>query len=138
MMKALWSKAETSFGGEYYRVAVRSRDAVPVQRPHPRSSSAGAADGCSAAPPGRPTSSGSIRAWRRAISVPRSSRPPRAEYYQRRLAWIRQAAGSRFKQLELQCLTFLVQMARPREEAVARLAGACRSLPSRSRARRWP
>jgi hypothetical protein len=42
-----------------------------------------------------------------------------AEYYHRRIAWIEEAAGERFGQLELQCLTFLVQIVPNREEAVA-------------------
>jgi hypothetical protein len=45
-----------------------------------------------------------------------------AEYYHRRMAWIRRAAGARFDQLELQCLTFLVQVVPNRDEAMARLA----------------
>jgi len=33
-----------------------------------------------------------------------------AEYYHQRIEWIRRAAGARFDDLELQCLTFLVQI----------------------------
>ena len=56
-----------------------------------------------------------------------------AEYYHQRIEWIRQAAGERFDELELQCLTFLVQIVPDREDAIARLAGMpCRSRPSRS------
>jgi alkanesulfonate monooxygenase SsuD/methylene tetrahydromethanopterin reductase-like flavin-dependent oxidoreductase (luciferase family) len=47
-----------------------------------------------------------------------------AEYYRQRIEWIKQAAGKRFGDLELQCLTFLVQIVPDREEAIARLAGA--------------
>jgi hypothetical protein len=47
-----------------------------------------------------------------------------AEYYHQRIEWIRRAAGARFDDLELQCLTFLVQIVPNREEAVAGLAGA--------------
>ena len=52
-----------------------------------------------------------------------------AEYYDRRIEWIRQAAGSRFDQLELQCLTFLVQIVPDRREAVSRLAAAMSVTP---------
>ena len=52
-----------------------------------------------------------------------------AEYYHQRIEWIRQAAGARFDQLELQCLTFLVQIVPDRDEAIARLAGAMSVTP---------
>ena len=62
-----------------------------------------------------------------------------AEYYHQRLEWIREAAGERFDQLELQCLTFLVQIVPDREEAIEppgrRHVGR---LPSRSTARPSP
>ena len=45
-----------------------------------------------------------------------------AEYYDQRIAWVREAAGDRFDDLELQCLTFLVQIVPDREDAVERLA----------------
>ncbi|MGH3579854.1 MAG: hypothetical protein ACRDU0_20155, partial [Mycobacterium sp.] len=52
-----------------------------------------------------------------------------AEYYHRRLEWIREAAGARFDQLELQCLTFLVQVVPDRDDAIGRLAAAM-SVPA--------
>ena len=50
-----------------------TRSSDPIRR----SSSAAGAGGSSASPPGRPTSSGSTRAWPPATSAPRSWRPPR-------------------------------------------------------------
>ena len=52
-----------------------------------------------------------------------------AQYYRQRIEWIRQAAGTRFDQLELQVLTFLVQVVPDREDAIARLAGAMSVTP---------
>ena len=46
-----------------------------------------------------------------------------AEYYDERIGWIREAAGDRFADLELQVLTFLVQIVPDREDATERLAG---------------
>ncbi len=45
-----------------------------------------------------------------------------AEYYDQRIAWIREAAGDRFDDLELQVLTFLVQIVPDRDDAIERLA----------------
>ncbi len=47
-----------------------------------------------------------------------------AEYYRQRIEWVKEAAGPRFDQLELQCLTFMVQIVPNRDEAIAQLAGA--------------
>ncbi|MBW3614860.1 MAG: TIGR03621 family F420-dependent LLM class oxidoreductase [Actinobacteria bacterium] len=49
-----------------------------------------------------------------------------APYYRERIGWIREAAGDRFADLELQCLTFMVQFTDDRRgtyEAVAPLFG---------------
>jgi hypothetical protein len=52
-----------------------------------------------------------------------------ADYYHQRVEWIRDAAGPRFEELELQCLTFLVQIVPDREDALSRLAGALSVTP---------
>ena len=52
-----------------------------------------------------------------------------AEYYHQRIEWIRQAAGARFDQLELQVLTFLVQVVPDRADALERLAGLLSVTP---------
>ena len=44
-----------------------------------------------------------------------------AEYYDQRIGWIREAAGDRFDSLELQVLTFLVQIVPDRQDAMERL-----------------
>ncbi len=54
--------------------------------------------------------------------------------YDRRLEWVRTAAGERFADLELQCLTFVVQIVPDRDKAVARLAAALSVPTSTSRA----
>ena len=45
-----------------------------------------------------------------------------AEYYDQRIGWVREAAGDRFDDLELQCLTFVVQIVPDRQDAVDRLS----------------
>ena len=54
--------------------------------------------------------------------------------YDRRLEWVRNAAGERFADLELQCLTFLVQIVPDRDKAVVvGLPLRCRLPASTSR-----
>ncbi len=52
-----------------------------------------------------------------------------AGFYDERIGWIRAAAGDRFDDLELQCLTFLVRIVPDREDATARLAEAVGMTP---------
>lgn len=42
--------------------------------------------------------------------------------YDEKVSWVRAAAGARIDDIELQCLTFVVQVGTPREEAVRNLA----------------
>jgi probable F420-dependent oxidoreductase len=46
----------------------------------------------------------------------------KADIYRERIGWIREAAGSRFDDLELQCLTFMVQFTDDRQQAYENLA----------------
>jgi len=57
------------------------------------------------------------------LRIKRYEQPP-AEYFDQRIAWVREAAGDRFDTLELQCLTFLVQIVPDRKDAIARLSSA--------------
>ncbi len=52
-----------------------------------------------------------------------------AEYYDQRIGWVREAAGERFDSLELQCLTFVVQIVPDRQDAVDRLSSVMGSTP---------
>ena len=92
ILTALWTEPRATFEGVYYQVRDAYHEPKPVQRPHPRSSSAPAASGSACASrPGmrrrgtwrapRPTSSGRNRpcstrtAARSAATPPRSSAP---------------------------------------------------------------
>ena len=46
----------------------------------------------------------------------------KGDMYRERLTWIREAAGARFDDLELQCLTFMVQFTDDRQQAYENLA----------------
>jgi probable F420-dependent oxidoreductase len=124
IMKDLWSKGEASFQGEHYRVTAALGTPAPVQRPHPPviiggggprvlSIAAREADIVGVNP--------SLAAGYVGQEVIETTT---AEYFQRRVEWVREAAGPRFDDLELQCLTFLVQIVPDREAALSRLADA--------------
>jgi alkanesulfonate monooxygenase SsuD/methylene tetrahydromethanopterin reductase-like flavin-dependent oxidoreductase (luciferase family) len=53
---------------------------------------------------------------------PEVAESSKASYYRDRIQWIRDAAGDRFDELELQCLTFMVQFTDDRRGAYENLA----------------
>ena len=129
IMKDLWSKGEASFRGEHYTVTAALGTPAPVQRPHPPVLIGG----------GSPRVLGVAAREADIVGVnpnlaagyvgPEVIETTTAEYYDQRIEWIKRAAGPRFDQLELQCLTFLVQIVPDREDAVSRLAGAMSVTP---------
>lgn len=122
VMKALWSGEPVTFSGEHYRITDLAGTPLPVQRPHPPiivggggrrvlSLAARTADVVGVNPS---LAAGAIG--------PEVVATTTAEHYDERVSWVREAAGERADELELQCLTFLVQVVDDREAAIARLA----------------
>ena len=129
VMKSLWSTGKATFEGEHYQVSGALGAPTPRQRPHPPVIIGGGGRrvlGIAAREADIVGVNPSLAAGYIGREVLETTS---AEYYHRRLQWIREAAGGRFDQLELQCLTFLVQIVPDRDEAIARLAGAM-SVPA--------
>ncbi|HEV3280102.1 MAG TPA: TIGR03621 family F420-dependent LLM class oxidoreductase [Acidimicrobiales bacterium] len=124
IMKALWSKGEASYQGEHYHVTGAIGAPTPVQRPHPPIIIGGGGQRVLSIA-GREADIVGVNPSLAAGYVgPEVLETTSADYYHRRIEWVREAAGARFDELELQCLTFLVQIVPDRADAVTRLAGA--------------
>ena len=78
--------------------------------PARRSSSAAAASGCSPSPPGMPTSSASTSTSGRAPAGPETAPNASPERTREKVAWVREAAGDRFDDLELNALIGFVMI----------------------------
>jgi probable F420-dependent oxidoreductase len=129
VMKSLWSTGKATFQGEHYQVTEALGTPTPAQRPHPPIIIGGGGRrvlGIAAREADIVGVNPSLTAGYVGQEVLETTA---AEYYHQRIEWIRQAAGPRFDQLELQCLTFFVQIVPNREEAVARLAGVMSVAP---------
>ncbi len=123
VMKSLWSGSETTFAGAHYQLTAMVGTPAPLQRPHPPIIIGGGGRrvlGIAAREADIVGVNPSLAAGYIGSEVLETTT---ADYYHQRIEWIREAAGDRFDDLELQCLTFLVQIVPNREEAVAQLAG---------------
>jgi len=124
IMKSLWSTGKATMAGEYYTVTDAVGAPLPHRRPHPKIIIGGGGKrilGIAAREAdivGVNMNLASGHAGREVLDS------ATAEYFDQRIAWVREAAGDRFDTLELQCLTFLVQIVPDRKDAIARLSSA--------------
>ena len=122
VLKSLWSDEVTSFAGEHYTVTGAVGSPKPVQRPHPPIIIGGGGRrvlGIAGREADIVGVNPSLAAGHIGTEVIATTAPA---YYDERVDWIREAAGDRFDALELQCLTFMVQIVPNRTEAVEQLA----------------
>jgi probable F420-dependent oxidoreductase len=122
VMKSLWSTGAATVAGEHYTVTGAVGFPLPYSRPHPPIIIGGGGRrvlGIAAREADIVGVNPSLAAGHIGPEVLETTT---AEYYDQRIAWVREAAGDRFDDLELQCLTFLVQIVPDREDAVERLS----------------
>jgi probable F420-dependent oxidoreductase len=124
VMKALWSTGTCSFAGKHYRIEGATGEPRPHRQPHPPIVIGGGGRRVLALAAREADIVGVNPNLAAGVIGPEVLEGTTPAAYDRRLEWVRAAAGERFGDLELQCLTFVVQIVPDREEAVARLAGA--------------
>jgi probable F420-dependent oxidoreductase len=122
IMKALWSTGAATFAGKHYTINGAVGRPMPHSRPHPKVIIGGGGKrvlGIAAREADIVGVNPSLAAGYVGSEVLETTT---AEYYDQRMVWIREAAGDRFADLELQVLTFLVQIVPDREDAIERLS----------------
>jgi len=122
IMKSLWSTGAATFEGEHYRITDAIGAPLPHQRPHPPIIIGGGGKRVLGIAAREADIVGVNPSLAAGYVGPEVLDTTTAEYYEERIAWIREAAGERFGDLELQVLTFLVQVVPDRVDALDRLA----------------
>jgi len=122
VMKGLWESERFSFSGEHYSVTNAHGLPRPRSSPHPPIVIGGGSRRILSIA-GREADivgvNPDLRSGRIGAEVVPTLVPER---WDERVAWVRDAAGERFDNLELQVLTFMVTIGRPKKEVVAEAA----------------
>ncbi|MGB7052795.1 MAG: TIGR03621 family F420-dependent LLM class oxidoreductase [Acidimicrobiales bacterium] len=122
IMKLLWETGTATFEGEHYQVTGAVGQPQPQQHPHPPVILGGGSRrvlGVAAREADIVGLNPRLRAGHIGAETIASTS---AEHYDERLGWVKESAGDRFDDLELQCLTFVVQITDDQAEATKRLA----------------
>ena len=122
VMKSLWSTGAATFAGEHYTVTGAVGAPLPHSRPYPKIIIGGGGKRVLGIAAREADIVGVNPSLAAGYVGPEVLETTTAEYYDQRITWIREAAGDRFEDLELQVLTFLVQIVPDREEAIGRLS----------------
>ncbi len=122
VLKELWSTGSCTFEGEHYRITGAVGAPVPHRRPHPTIVVGGGGRKVLGIAAREADVVGVNPSLAAGYVGPEALASARAGYYDQRIAWVREAAGDRFADLELQVLTFVVQIVPDREDATRRLA----------------
>lgn len=122
VMKSLWSTGAATFEGEHYRISGAVGAPLPRTRPHPPIIIGGGGKRVLGIAAREADIVGVNPSLAAGYVGPEVLATTTAEYYDERIGWIREAGGERFADLELQVLTFLVQIVPDREDATDRLA----------------
>lgn len=124
VMKELWSTGSCTFDGKYYRIDGATGEPRPHQSPHPTIVIGGGGPRVLRIAAREADVVGVNPSLAAGVVGPEVLAGTTPADYDRRVEWVRNAAGERFADLELQCLTFLVQIVPDRDKAIARLAAA--------------
>src|SRR5665213_856620 len=129
VMKSLWSTGAATFAGEHYTVTGAVGAPLPHSRPYPRIIIGGGGKRVLGIAAREADIVGVNPSLAAGYVGPEVLETTTAEYYDQRITWIREAAGDRFDDLELQVLTFLVQIVPDREGAIERLSSSLGVTP---------
>ena len=122
VMKQLWREGGATFDGEHYSITNAKGLPAPATSGGPKIVIGGGGKRVLSIAAREADIIGVNPNLSAGYVGPEVAQSAKGERYRERLQWIKDAAGDRFDQLELQCLTFMVQFTDDSAEAYERLA----------------
>jgi probable F420-dependent oxidoreductase len=122
IFKSLWGDGKATFTGDHYQVTDAEGAPAPVQRPHPPILIGGGGRRVLSLAAREADIVGINPTLTEGFVGPGAAASATAPACREKVGWVREAAGERFADLELQCLTFFVQVVNNRDEVLANLA----------------
>lgn len=122
VMKGLWSEPRFSFSGKHYTITEAQGLPRPHSRPHPPILIGGGGKRVLTIAAQEADIVGVNPNLRAGYVGPEVAQTALAGPYRERIGWIKEAAGDRFDDIELQVLTFFVQIGVDPDEAAANIA----------------
>src|SRR5262249_27447236 len=110
IMKAMWRDGSATFSGKHYQVENAQGWPRPYTQPHPPIVIGGGGKRVLSLAAREANIVGVTANARSGAMDAASAETAKASYFKDRLQWIKDAAGDRFDEIEIQSLTFIVQI----------------------------
>jgi probable F420-dependent oxidoreductase len=131
VLKSLWTNGRCDFDGQHYQVAANGFPS-PHQRPHPPLIIGGGSRKVLGIAAREADIVGVNPRLTEGFYGPQAIASAAPEYYDERMTWIREAAGDRFDDIEVQSLTFVVQVVDNGPEMIAQMASGFGMTPQQA------
>ena len=122
VMKQLWRDGSATFEGEHYTIKAAQGQPRPATATSPKIVIGGGGKKVLSVAAREADIIGVNPNLNAGYVGPEVAASSKGDLYRERIQWIRDAAGDRFDDLELQCLTFMVQFTDDRQQAYENLA----------------
>ena len=122
IMKAMWSDGSATFKGEHYTVDNAQGHPRPFTQPHPKIVIGGGGKRVLSLAAREANIVGVTANARSGEMGAEAAATAKAEFFKQRLQWIKDAAGDRFDDIEIQSLTFIMQVTDDRQSVFENIA----------------
>jgi probable F420-dependent oxidoreductase len=131
ILKDLWTEGRSDHKGDHYTVAAKGFP-TPARRPHPLLVVGGGSRRVLSLAARQADIVGVNPRLTEGFYGPEAIASAAPEYYDERVAWVRQAAGDRFDSIEVQSLTFVVQVVANGAELIEQMASGFGMTPQQA------
>jgi probable F420-dependent oxidoreductase len=122
IMKAMWSEGSATFSGKHYTVENAQGWPRPFTKPHPPIVIGGGGKRVLSLAAREANIVGVTANARSGEMGAEAAATAKAEFFKQRYQWIKDAAGDRFDELEIQSLTFILQVTDDRQSVFENIA----------------